>query len=210
MAQVDYRDPEWAAEQLGLEKNTIYRWLRDGTLPGLLIGRRWLISESQLRQFLEEKARHQTHLRRILASKKSPGQKIMDLAVEAARVYRHDWIGQEHLLIGLVQLGDETAAALAACGANEEQLRTSIESVLDPGETPTKSKPRMTPVARKAVDTAERQAERRGEKGFSSADLVNAMFALSEGMGFDLLHGLGVDEQRFADAAQTTPGREAV
>ena len=203
MTQVDYRDPEWAAQKLGLEKNTIYRWLRDGTLPGLLIGRRWLISESQLKQFLEEETQHQTQLRRIIASKKPSGQKIMDLAIEAARTYRHDWIGQEHLLIGLSQLGDDITATLAGCGAGEEKLRTALESVLDPGETPTKSKPRMTPRAQRVVDMAEKQAKKRGEKSYSSEDLVRAMFTLGEGMGFDLLRKLGVDEQRFADTAQT-------
>lgn len=50
---------------------------------------------------------------------------------------------------------------------------------------------------------AEKQAKKRGEKNYSSEDLVRAMFTLGEGMGFDLLRTLGVDEQRFADTAQT-------
>lgn len=199
MTLVDYRDPDWAARKLGLEKNTIYRWLRDGTLPGLLIGRRWLISESHLKQFLEEKTRHQTQVRRITASRKPSGQKIMDLAVEAARAYRHDWIGQEHLLVGLSQLGDGTTETLAMCGASKEAIRTTLESFLDPGETPTKSKPRMTPRARRVIDIAKKQAQARGDKTYSSADLVRAIFTLGEGVGFDLLQTLGVDEQRFAD-----------
>ena len=202
MTQIDYRDPDWAARKLGLEKNTIYRWLRDGTLPGLLIGRRWLISESQLKQFLEEKTQHQTQVRRIIASKKPSAQKIMDLAIEAARAYRHDWIGQEHLVIGLSQLGDGTTETLALCGASKGAIRTTLESFLDPGETPTKSKPRLTPRARKVIDIATQQARKRGDKTYSSADLVRAMFTLGEGVGFGLLRTLGVDEQRFADAGR--------
>ena len=78
MTSIDYRDPEWVSVQLGVERNTVYRWLKDGTLPGLLIGRRWLVSESQLGEFLQSKTERQTKVRRIVASKKPFGQRITD------------------------------------------------------------------------------------------------------------------------------------
>lgn len=61
---LDYRSPEWVAEQLGVDKNTVYRYLQDGTLPGLQLGRKWLVSERRLADFLERAERQQTDRRR--------------------------------------------------------------------------------------------------------------------------------------------------
>jgi excisionase family DNA binding protein len=62
--RLDYRDPEWVAEQLGVDKNTVYKYLQDGSLPGLQLGRKWLISERRLGDFLERVERQQTDRRR--------------------------------------------------------------------------------------------------------------------------------------------------
>ena len=51
--RLDYRDPEWVAEQLGIDKNTVYKYLQEGSLPGLQLGRKWLVSERRLALFLE-------------------------------------------------------------------------------------------------------------------------------------------------------------
>jgi excisionase family DNA binding protein len=63
-AKLDYRDPEWVADQLGIEKNTVYKYLQEGVLPGLQLGRKWLVSERRLAEFLERVEREQTERRR--------------------------------------------------------------------------------------------------------------------------------------------------
>jgi excisionase family DNA binding protein len=62
--KLDYRDPEWVADQLGIDKNTVYKYLQDGSLPALQLGRKWLISERRLADFLERVERQQTDRRR--------------------------------------------------------------------------------------------------------------------------------------------------
>lgn len=62
--KLDYRDPEWVADQLGIDKNTVYKYLQDGSLPGLQLGRKWLISERRLADFLERVEQQQTERRR--------------------------------------------------------------------------------------------------------------------------------------------------
>jgi excisionase family DNA binding protein len=62
--KLDYRDPEWVAEQLGIDKNTVYKYLQEGSLPGLQLGRKWLVSERRLAEFLERVERTQTERRR--------------------------------------------------------------------------------------------------------------------------------------------------
>ncbi len=63
-AKLDYRDPEWVAEKLGIDKNTVYKYLQEGSLPGLQLGRKWLVSERRLADFLERVEREQTARRR--------------------------------------------------------------------------------------------------------------------------------------------------
>lgn len=62
--RLDYRDPEWVAEHLGIDKNTVYKYLQEGNLPGLQLGRKWLVSERRLAAFLERVEREQTDRRR--------------------------------------------------------------------------------------------------------------------------------------------------
>tara|TARA_Y100000758_G_scaffold259913_1_gene197731 strand:- start:13 stop:621 length:609 start_codon:yes stop_codon:yes gene_type:complete len=195
MTQIDHRDPEWVAEKLGLEKNTIYRWLHDGTLPGLQIGRKWLISESELGQFLEQQTRMQTRVRRIQASKKAAGAKVMDLAYEEARRYRHTYVGQEHILLALAQLGESVATALEACGGTVQSIRGEFEQLLSPGEIEVTGKPEFTPRAKKVVDAAEKTAGKRGV-GCTPEDLLSAMLNTGEGMGIEILGRLGIEGEQ--------------
>ena len=72
MSKLDYRDPEWVAEQLGIDKNTVYKYLQDGALPGLQLGRKWLVSERRLAEFLERVEREQTQRRQATLTKPQP------------------------------------------------------------------------------------------------------------------------------------------
>lgn len=67
-SRLDYRDPEWVAEKLGIDKNTVYKYLQEGALPGLQLGRKWLVSERRLADFLERVEREQTARRREQAA----------------------------------------------------------------------------------------------------------------------------------------------
>jgi excisionase family DNA binding protein len=58
-----FREVDWVSEQLGLDKNTVYRYLSDGRLPGLQLGKKWLVEEQGLRQFLRQEQKIQTERR---------------------------------------------------------------------------------------------------------------------------------------------------
>ena len=72
LTKLDYRDPDWVAEQLGIDKNTVYKYLQDGALPGLQLGRKWLVSERRLAEFLERAEREQTQRRQASLTKPQP------------------------------------------------------------------------------------------------------------------------------------------
>ena len=59
-SDIGFREVEWVSEQLGLDKNTVYRYLNDGRLPGLQLGKKWLVEEQGLRDFLRREQRVQT------------------------------------------------------------------------------------------------------------------------------------------------------
>src|SRR5215203_4663841 len=137
---VDYRDPDWVAERLGLDKNTVYKFLHDGTIPAIQIGRKWLISEARLLQWLREETDRQTAGRREAAnSADRTVQKFDDYTDSARRALRHahtearryerGQIGQEHLLLGLLTEGQTAAGrALQALGVEGGTVRRAIEA----------------------------------------------------------------------------------
>src|SRR3954471_13805199 len=71
-AKLDYRDPDWGAGQVGIDKNTVYKYLQDGALPGLQLGRKWLVSERRLAEFLERVEREQTQRRQASTTTPRP------------------------------------------------------------------------------------------------------------------------------------------
>lgn len=66
-SELDYRDPEWLAESLGLDKTTVYRFLKDGSLPAIQLGRKWLISTERVAEFLAQQEQAQTMRRRVVS-----------------------------------------------------------------------------------------------------------------------------------------------
>src|SRR5438067_11652516 len=107
---LDYREPEWVAKKLGLDKNTIYKYLQEGWLPGVQLGRKWLISERLLAEHLEKETRSQTEIRK----KALPQTPRLSRAIELASAYAmqrgQDFTGTEHPLIGLMQAGEQNVA----------------------------------------------------------------------------------------------------
>jgi len=55
----------WVADQLGIDKNTVYKYLQEGALPGLQLGRKWLVSERRLAEFLERVEREIADLQKV-------------------------------------------------------------------------------------------------------------------------------------------------
>ena len=114
---LDYRDPKWVATQLGLDKNTVYRLLQEGTLPAVQIGKKWLISETRLAEYLEEQTSLQTTLRRIAAL--PAAESVLEQAHREAANYRHSYVGQEHILLALATVQGVAKDILSQIGVDE-------------------------------------------------------------------------------------------
>src|SRR3954463_14666444 len=99
---LDYREPEWVAKKLGLDKNTVYKYLQEGWLPGVQLGRKWLISERLLAEHLERETRAQTATRRQTLPQTPRLKRALQLASEYAIARGQNFTGTEHLLIGMM------------------------------------------------------------------------------------------------------------
>jgi excisionase family DNA binding protein len=207
MTDMDYRSPEWVAKRLGLEKNTVYRYLNEGALPGVQIGRKWLISESHLAQYLQEETRLQTALRQTQPL--PAARQVMEQAYAEAERYRHGYLGQEHILLGLVRVSSRAKAALARLGIDEPKVRSLFEKELLPGDRKVTGKPEMRRRADRALCLAAEEALRQGRVSYGAQHILIGLLRSGQGMAFQMLSALGVDlEAAIAAIGQVPPASE--
>ena len=183
--KLDYRDPKWVASRLGLDKNTVYRLLQDGTLPAVQVGKKWLISETRLAEYLEEQTRLQTTLRRIAAV--PAAEKVLEHAYREAAAYRHSYVGQEHILLALATVDSVARDVLSQTGVDGAQVRSLFESQIAPGSREPRKKPELTVRAREAVSLAADEAQRAGRVAYGPEDLLVGLLRAGEGAGFQFL-----------------------
>lgn len=112
---------------------------------------------------------------------------------EEARAAGHDYIGTEHLVLGLLNEPEALAArALAEQGISSEQVRAAMKVVLGP---PSQSVPEhipYTPRARKVIELSVREALRLGHDYVGTEHLLLGVLAEQEGVGAKVLVGLGL------------------
>ncbi len=183
--KLDYRDPKWVASRLGLDKNTVYRLLQDGTLPAVQIGKKWLISETRLAEYLEEQTRLQTASRRIAA--RPAAEKVLEQAYREAAAYRHSYVGQEHILLALATVDSAAKDVLSQTGVDVAKVRSLFESQIAPGSSEPRKKPELTVRARQAVSLAADEAQRSGRVAYGPEDLLVGLLRAGEGAGFQFL-----------------------
>ncbi len=203
MSEIDYISPEWVAKRLGLEKNTIYRYLNEGVLPAVQIGRKWLISESQLAQYLQEETRLQTALRQTQAL--PAAKQVVEHAFAEAKRYRHAYLGQEHILLGLVEIDSGAKVVLAKSRIDESQVRALFEQQLLPGGRKVVSRPEMTRRANRALCLAAEEAQRQGRISYSPEHILTGLLRSGQGMGYQMLLALGVDAEATIAALAQIP-----
>jgi len=202
-AYLDYRDPEWVAERLGIDKNTVYRHLQDGVIPGLQLGRKWLISEQRLAEFLGREERQQTEKRqkgsrwwtklgRLADRFTERTCQVLEEARLAAHRLRHDKLGEVHLLLGFAAVPDCLAMrALEAGGIGADALRAAAESKGPAGVSRPGAALGVTPRLRQAIGRGFDEARRARHGYVGTEHLLLGMLALEEGLGYDVLRSLG-------------------
>jgi ATP-dependent Clp protease ATP-binding subunit ClpC len=122
-------------------------------------------------------------------------RKVVILAKEEARRFNHDYIGTEHILLGLIREGEGVAATvLQKLGLSLENIRLEIEKLVQPGPTtqiigdiP------FTPRAKKALELAAEEARSLGHNYIGTEHLLLGLIREGEGIASQVLLNLGLD-----------------
>ena len=194
---LDYRDPEWVAEKLGIDKNTVYRYLQEGWIPALQIGRKWLISEQALAEHMERESQAQTALRRAYLTMTPRARRVMELANEAAGRYKLGHVGTEHLLLGIAGSPECLGAViLKNLGVDLSQPRKMVEATVGVGAEPVQEKPDLTPRARTAIRMASEEAAWLGHSYIGPEHILTGVLLEGGGVGHRILISLGITLDR--------------
>ena len=121
-----------------------------------------------------------------------PAQRAADQARREASALRHDHIGTEHLLLGIVAVGDSAAGrVLAAHGVTAAALRSKVVEAVPPGEAPI-AELALSDRASRALDRARRLSLRHGESAVGTVAMAVSVIDV-EGTAGQVLRGLGAD-----------------
>jgi hypothetical protein len=126
-------------------------------------------------------------------------RRAVQAAQTEARDHRHDFIGTEHLALGVLTEPDGLAAkAVEALGVTREQAREALIAALLPAtlEEPTEDRKPLTPLARKVFELAVRKALMLGHNYIGTEHLLLGLLEEDEGIGGRTLTGLGVTRHR--------------
>ena len=128
----------------------------------------------------------------------SKAQKALKLAEKASKSMRHNYIGTEHLLLGLLREGTGVAAnVLTDNGVDAEQLMDLIESLIAPsGQTAVEEADGLTPRAEQMLENAKREAERFSSREIGTEHLLIAMLKETECAASRLMNTLNVNLQK--------------
>ncbi len=122
-------------------------------------------------------------------------RKVIVFAKEEARRFNHDYIGTEHLLLGLIREGEGVAAAvLQKLGLDLETIRLEVEKLVQAGpQTQVVGDIPFTPRSKKALELSAEEARALGHNYIGTEHLLLGLVKEGEGMAYRVLLNLGLD-----------------
>src|SRR3989338_7950703 len=121
-------------------------------------------------------------------------RKVLVLAKEEARRFNHDYIGTEHILLGLIREGEGVACAvLQNLGVDLERLRIEIEKLVSAGSTAqVLGDIPFTPRAKKALELAADEARALGHNYIGTEHILLGLLREEEGIASQVLFSLEI------------------
>jgi ATP-dependent Clp protease ATP-binding subunit ClpA len=121
-------------------------------------------------------------------------RRVVVLAQEESRRLDHNFIGTEHILLGLIQEREGVAAqALGALGIRLEAVRARVEEIVGRGESTPSGHIPFTPRAKKVLELSLREALQFGHNYIGTEHLLLGLIREGEGVAATVLVGLGAD-----------------
>ena len=124
-------------------------------------------------------------------------RKVLTLAQEEATRFNHNYIGTEHLLLGLVREGEGVAAkVLANLGVELNRVRSAVEFIIGRGDRMIVGEIGLTPRAKKVIELAVDEARRLGHHYIGTEHLLLGLVREGEGIAAGVLESLGVNLEK--------------
>jgi len=132
-------------------------------------------------------------------------RKVLTLAQEEAQRFNHNYIGTEHILLGLVREGDGVAAkVLSNLGVELEKVRSAVEFIIGRGERTFRGEIGLTPRAKRVIELAVDEARRLGHNYIGTEHLLLGLLREGEGVAAGVLESLGVGLEKVREETKHT------
>jgi ATP-dependent Clp protease ATP-binding subunit ClpA len=124
-------------------------------------------------------------------------RRVVALAQDEARRLNHDWIGTEHILLGLIREGDGVAAkALESLGISLDAVRQQVEEIIGQGQQAPPGHIPFTPRAKKVLELSLREALQLGHNYIGTEHILLGLIREGDGVAAQVLVKLGADLNR--------------
>ena len=124
-------------------------------------------------------------------------RRVVVLAQEEARMLSHNYIGTEHILLGLIHEGDGIAAkALESLSISLEAVRAQVEEIIGQGQQAPSGHIPFTPRAKKVLELSLREALQLGHNYIGTEHILLGLIREGEGVAAQVLQKLGADLNR--------------
>jgi ATP-dependent Clp protease ATP-binding subunit ClpC len=124
-------------------------------------------------------------------------RRVVVLAQEEARMLNHNYIGTEHILLGLIHEGEGVAAkALESLGISLEAVRSQVEEIIGQGQAAPTGHIPFTPRAKKVLELSLREALQLGHNYIGTEHILLGLIREGEGVAAQVLQKLGADLNR--------------
>jgi ATP-dependent Clp protease ATP-binding subunit ClpC len=142
-------------------------------------------------------------------------RRVVVLAQEEARMLNHNYIGTEHILLGLIHEGEGVAAkGLESLGISLEGVRAQVEEIIGQGQQAPSGHIPFTPRAKKVLELSLREALQLGHNYIGTEHILLGLIREGEGVAAQVLVKLGADlnrvRQQVIQLLSGYQGKEAV
>ena len=134
-------------------------------------------------------------------------RRVVVLAQEEAGMLNHNYIGTEHILLGLIHEGEGVAAkALESLGISLEAVRQQVQEIIGQGQSAPTGHIPFTPRAKKVLELSMREALQLGHDDIGTEHILLGLVREGEGVGAQVLLGSGVSLERVRGEVVTLLG----
>ena len=124
-------------------------------------------------------------------------RRVIVLAQEEARMLNHNYIGTEHIMLGLIHEGEGVAAkALESLGISLDAVRQQVEEIIGQGQQAPSGHIPFTPRAKKVLELSLREALQLGHDHIGTEHILLGLIREGDGVAAQVLVNLGADLNR--------------